>query len=100
MHIEERKRLAELLGLDVSPRMRVFRIEDALLTDGEGKIYGRDSEKGYHLSVNDRNAEKLRTLMNQSDHIVAEFHANDKVSITSRDLPQGDDYTVFAHLIE
>ena len=98
MKVKERRQLADLLGLDVNPLMRVFGIEDALLTNGEGKVYGRDREEGYHLSMNDRNAAKLRTLMNQSDHIVAEFHKDDKVSITSRDTPEGDDYTVFAHI--
>ena len=101
MMIEERKRLARMLGLDVNPRMRIFRIEDALLTDGEGRFFGRDSENGYLLQVNAHNSAKLSELMQVSDHLVAEFHnTEDHVSITSPKTHHINEITIFAILVE
>lgn len=99
--IEERRRLARLLCSDVHPRMRIFRIEDALLREGEGRIYGRDSETGYLLQVNAHNAAKLSELMQGSDHLVAEFdNTEDHVTITSPKTHKDNEITIFAMLVE
>lgn len=98
--IEERRQLARLLKINVKPRMRIFRIEDALLTDGEGRIFGRDPDKGYLLQVNAHNAIKLSELMKVSDKLIAEFDpTEDHVTITSPDTQKHDDNTVFAMLL-
>lgn len=100
MNIEERKQLAKLIGSQTCPRMRIFRIEDSLITEGEGKIFGR-WEKGYLLQVNAHNAIKLSELMQQSGHLVAEFEIDDPhVLISCPENQKHDDNTVFAILVE
>lgn len=101
MDIEARRRLARLINSKTNPRMRVFKIDDSLLTEGEGRIFGR-WENPYRLSVNDRNAKKLSALMKVSGHLVAEFESDAPhvLIFCGKNAERTDDNTIFANLIE
>lgn len=75
--------------------MRIHGIDTTLLTDGEGKIYGRNDPQGYKVSVNPHNAIKLSELMQTTGHLTAEF-IEDGVLIRNPANQKHDDNTVFA----
>ena len=75
--------------------MTIHGIQNELLTDGEGRIFGKNDTQGYLISVNAHNAIKLSELMKSTGNLVAEF-VEEGVLIRNPQTQQHDENTVFA----